>query len=83
MDEIIEKLKALYYDAKKGKYNTGKCFECNNYKWVLGAGIAYKAMPHFLNTIEKKYILGIEVEIDCIDPDKIELWEKVGQLDEC
>lgn len=78
MDENIGKLKALYYDALKEKYETGKCFECNKYKWVLGAKVAHEVMSQFLNTTEKKYIYGIEIEIDFADPDKIELWEKVG-----
>ena len=86
MDEIIKKLYMLLYDAQNEKFHAGKEFERDNYKWCLGAKIAYKLYGNaeiFLSDLgkEKMFVYGIEVEVDFHNSERIELWERVGSID--
>ncbi len=89
MMEILEKLSILLYDAQNGKFHAGKEFERDNYKWKLGAKIAYEICVEeekthiFIGDFkeEKMSVYGIEVEYDYQNPEKIELWERVGSIE--
>ena len=94
MDEIFKKLYMLIYDAQNEKCHAGKEFERDNYKWCLGAKIAYKICGEaekdmgtcsFVSDLEKEkmFVYGIEVEVDFRNSERIELWERVGSIDEC
>lgn len=73
----IEYINALYDTLRTLK---GREYKAEDYKWKLGAKVIYDIQPHEFThktANEKMTMFGIEVEIDYINPNKLQLFEDI------
>lgn len=71
-DELIDLITSIKGEAmiREGVY-----FPHDKYKWVLGSDISRRVLE--TSRVEVSQMLGINVDIDRVNPWKIELWKEV------
>lgn len=78
----IEHLMMLLDLANARTERLGIPFKREDYKWVLGVNVIYEietksyyVMAEFPD--KPRTLLGVQVELDTCNPDKIQLWENI------